>query len=181
MTIDQAVRAVVREELATFKKELIEELMGKVGSTNTEVVQEIHKVTEEIAEIAEEKPKPKRTRKKKVEETPVVEETVEDPIEEEHIADATEAKYREKCAEEGINPDTGEPLPSDAPAMESTEQFLEALMNVINGGAEDKKEKVARKKVALELLKNDYSLNKFSEVEDDQFSEVYHAVVDALK
>ena len=65
--------------------------------------------------------------------------------------------------------------------MSNTNEFLAALMAVINGGITLKKEKTERKKKAIDLLSKEYGLQKFSEVEEDQFLDVYEAVVNALK
>lgn len=183
MTIDQAVRQVIKEELKLHKEELIREILGFDKPNVDEVAEEAP---------VEEKPKRKRAPRKKKEEpkeelpTEVAEEDTSasadepvDPIEEEHIADATEAKYRDKCHDEGIDPDTGEKV--SAPIMTNTNEFLASLMAVINGGITLKKEKTERKKKAIDLLSKEYGLQKFSEVEEDQFLDVYEAVVNALK
>jgi len=146
MTIDQAVREVVREELAAFKAELIAELTGNVQPT-ADVPAEV--------ESPPKKKRPSRAKKKVEQEAPVVDD--------QPITDGTE-----------VEPEpVSEVAP---PPFADTDEFLAGLMKLINGPAKDKADKLARKTKALGLLKEEFSFDRFSEVPSEDFSEVYEKV-----
>lgn len=100
------------------------------------------------------------------------EETAIDPIEEEHIADATEAKYREKCAEEGVNPDTGLPIPEwthDEFRKEHLMPLLKAQPNPTEATAK-----------AKEVIKDMFDVDKFGDIPVEDLHATFEAIREAL-
>lgn len=100
------------------------------------------------------------------------EEPAMDPIEEEHIEDATEAKYREKCAEEGVNPDTGLPIPE----WTHDEFRKEHLMPLLKSQP-DPTEATAKAKA---VIKDMFDVDKFGEIPVEDLHATFEAIREAL-